>query len=352
VALPVGIVVGAAVLGAILSRRGQDQTTVPDLVNLPESVVAGTLQKARLRAGEVAKQESPTVAAGRVISQTPVAGTRVAPESTVSIRISAGRALIEVPDLTGLDWQNANARTTGARLRMLVTDPQASDFAGMTVASQVPVAGTRVLAGATVGVTLRGVEVPAAAPAVALPPAPPPQPVPQPDPPAAAQPAPAAPVRAAPVPAAPAPVAQVPAVAGDTAPPAASQPDAVVAQILPAPGPVVPAAPPVTPGTPPPDSTIWVWPLFVLLLLLLVVPAGNHVRKRFATRRVPPAASVVPPLPRVTVIPRLDAGRQAITSRSRELRGHFDFVYHVNGGGQRAWFDDNAPRAGRVGEES
>jgi beta-lactam-binding protein with PASTA domain len=351
VALPVGIVVGAAVLGAILSRRGQDQTTVPDLVNLPESVVAGTLQKARLRAGEVAKQESLTVAAGRVISQTPVAGTRVAPESTVSIRISAGRALIEVPDLTGLDWQNANARTTGARLRMLVTDPQASDFAGMTVASQVPVAGTRVLAGATVGVTLRGVEVPAAAPAVALPPAPPPQPVPQPDPPAAAQPAPAAPVRAAPVPAAPAPVAQVPAVAGDTVPPAASQPDAVVAQILPAPGPVVPAAPPVTPGTSLPDSTIWRWPLFVLLLLL-VVPAGNHVRKRFATRRVPPAASVVPPPPRVTVIPRLDAGRQAITSRSRELRGHFDFVYHVNGGGQRAWFDDNAPRAGRVGEES
>ena len=140
-ALPVGIVVGAAVLGAILSRRGQDQATVPDLVNLPESVVAGTLQKARLRAGEVAKQESLTVAAGRVISQTPVAGMKVAPESTVSIRISAGRALIEVPDLTGLDWQTANARSTGARLRMLVTDPQASDFAGMTVASQVPVAG-------------------------------------------------------------------------------------------------------------------------------------------------------------------------------------------------------------------
>ena len=90
VAVPVGIVVGAAVLGAILSRRGQDQTTVPDLVNLPESVVAGTLQKARLRAGEVAKQESLTVAAGRVISQTPVAGTRVAPESTVSIRIFSG----------------------------------------------------------------------------------------------------------------------------------------------------------------------------------------------------------------------------------------------------------------------
>jgi beta-lactam-binding protein with PASTA domain len=350
VALPVGIVVGAAVIGAILSRRGQDQTTtVPDLVNLPESAVAATLEKARLRAGEAAKQESLTVAAGRVISQTPVAGTRVAPGSPVSVRISAGRALVEVPDLAGLDWQNANAQTTGARLRMLVTDPQASDFAGMTVASQMPAAGTRVLAGATVGVTLRGVEVPAVVPAVALPPAPPPQPLPPPDPPAAVQPEPAAPVRAAPVPAAPPPVAQVPAVAGEPAAPTAPQPDAVLAQVLPAP--VVPAAPPLTPVTPPPDSTTWVWPLWVLLLLL-VVPAGNHVRKRFATRSVPPAAGVVPPPPRVTVIPRLDAGRQAITSSSRDLRGHFDVVYHVNGGGQRAWFDDRAPRAGRVGAES
>ena len=269
----------------------------------------------------------------------------------MSVRISAGRPLIDVPDLTGLDWQNANARTTGARLRMLVTDPRANDFAGMTVASQVPVAGTRVLAGATVGVTLRGVQVPAAAPAVALPPAPPPQPVPPPDPPVAAQPAPAAPVRTAPVPAAPAPVAQVPAAPVDPAPPAASQPDAIVAQNLPAPGPVVPAAPPVTPARRLRTRRSGCGRCSCCCCSWSFRPAIT-VRKRFATRRVPPAATVVPPLPRVTLIPRLDAGRQAITSRSRELRGHFDFVYHVNGGGQRAWFDDDAPRAGRVGAES
>ena len=63
-------------------------------------------------------------------------------------------------------------------------------------------------------------------------------------------------------------------------------------------------------------------------------------------------ANVVPPLPRVTFIPRLDPGRQAITSRIRELRGHFDFVYHVNGGGQRAWFDNDVPRAVRTGAGS
>jgi hypothetical protein len=113
----------------------------------------------------------------------------------------------------------------------------------------------------------------------------------------------------------------------------------------------VPDAPPVTPGTPPPDSKRWWWPLFVLLLLV-VVPARNQIRKRFATRPVPPVGSVVPPPPRVTIIPRLDAGRQAITSRSRELRGHFDFVYHVNGGRQRAWFDDDMSRGARLGAAS
>jgi hypothetical protein len=107
----------------------------------------------------------------------------------------------------------------------------------------------------------------------------------------------------------------------------------------------------VTPDTPTSDSRIWLWPLCVLLLLL-VVPARDQIRKRFARGSVTPPASIVPPLPRVTVIPRLDAGRQAITSRSRELRGHFDFVYHVNGGGQRAWFDDDAPRARRRGATS
>jgi beta-lactam-binding protein with PASTA domain len=349
VAVPVGIVVGAVVLGAILSKRGRDQTTVPNLVNLPESVVAGTLRKARLQAGEVAKQESLTVAAGTVISQTPVAGTRVAPGSAVSVRLSAGRPLIEVPDLSGLDWQNANARTTGARLRMLVTDPRADDFAGMTVASQVPAAGTRVMAGATVGVTLRGVQVPAAVPAVGLPPAPPPQPAPlpqpapPPNPPVAVRPSPATPVPTTPVPAAPAPVAQVPAAPVDPAPPVAI---VAPAPPSPAPGPVVPPAPPVAPDTRLSHSRLWLWPLFALLLLL-VVPARDQMRKRFASGSVPPPVSVVPPLPRVTLIPRLDAGRQAIRSRSRERRGHFDFVYHVDGGGLRAWFDDDMPRPGR-----
>ena len=188
VAVPVGIVVGAAVLGAILAAgSGSDDGSRPGEPSgkrrrrhTAESAVAGG------RSGETGITDGGgrkgDLADARCGNE---GGARIDREHSYFQR---GRALVEVPDLTGLDWQTANTRTSGARLRMLVTDPQASDLAGMTVASQVPVAGTRVLAGATVGVRLRGVEgVPAAAPAAALPPAPPPEPAPPPDPPAAAQ---------------------------------------------------------------------------------------------------------------------------------------------------------------------
>src|SRR5688572_25131452 len=192
IAVPVGIAVGAAIIGSLLSRRGNDETVVPDLVKLPATAVEETLRKARLRGGEVIREASMTVANGIVISQAPVAGTTVAPESTVNVRVSTGRPMTEVPNLAGLDWQAANARITAARLRMLVTEPQASDFTGLTVVSQVPAAGTRVGLGASVGVALRATQVagvppsevaPALAPAPAPAPAlinPPPAPVPPP----------------------------------------------------------------------------------------------------------------------------------------------------------------------------
>jgi beta-lactam-binding protein with PASTA domain len=345
VALPVGIAVGAAVLGAILSRRNNDQATVPNLVNLPEGAVADTLNKARLRPGEVGRQASTAVPSGRVLSQTPAAGAVVAPGTVVNVNVSAGRPMTEVPNLAGLDWQRANERTTGARLRILVTEPAAGDLTGLTVSSQVPAAGTRVSVGAAVGVTLQAAAVAAAPAADALQIVPPATQLPA-DIPLATQapPAQAPPVEASAAPAVDplpaAPVAQDPRLAAQPA-------EAVVAQVL-QPQPAPPGGPPpaavVTPGAAAPAaSTLWLWPLF-LFLLLGVVPLRDQIRKRFA-RKPPLLTETMPPVPRLTCVPRLDPGRQRITSNSRP--GTMELAYSVNGGTQRAWFDDR-PHPGKA----
>jgi hypothetical protein len=360
VAVPVGIAVGAAVLGAILSGRDQDPdlTTVPDLVNKPVSGVAGTLQKSRLRTGQVAREESLTVAAETVIAQSPVAGAQVPPETAVSVRVSTGRPMTAVPDLTGLDWQRATTRTTEARLRMLVMDPQTRDLDGLTVLSQTPAAGTRVLVGASVGVTLRAAQSAVDPPPVAVqPPIAQQQPIAV-QPPVAPQPSPAAPLAAVP-PQSPGPAGQQPppaAVPGGTVveppPPAPAEPApvATLAQVLPPPvqPPGQPGAPAAT-AAPVAKPAIWLWPL-LLLLLLAVVPAKDQIRKRVSMRRQPAARPQVPPVaPRLTVIPRLDAGRQSVTSPSRALTGSFDVVYSVTAGTQYIRFDDEAPHSAETG---
>ena len=337
VAVPVGIAIGAAVLGAILSRGEDEQATVPDLATLPESGVEESLRRSRLRRGEITREESLTAAAGTVIAQTPAAGTRVPPQSPVSIRVSSGRPMTEVPDLSGLDWERATALTSEARLRILPTDSQTGNLGGLIVTSQVPAAGTRVGIGAAVGVTLRAAELPAAPLPIAQQPAsgPPlladqpqlPGPGSQANPPPVTTAAPVSP------PVEPAPAAASPDV-----------PEITLAQVLqPAQPPIAPAQG-VQPGAPP---AFWWWPI-LLLLLLGVVPVASRARHYLAgdARRPQPAhatSPAVPPIaPRLTFLPRLDPGRQVMAGAGADA-ANFTLASNIDSGRQQLRFDTDAP---------
>ena len=351
VAVPVAIGVGIAVLGGILAKRNNG-VEVPDLSRNAIAIAEQTLKKRRLRLGEVVSGESLTAPAGTVIEQSPVAGTRVQRDSVVNVRVSSGRPMTEVPDLALKGWREAEALVTGARLRMLTTNPPASDEPGLIVESQVPAAGTRVIVGASVGVTLRNQARTAIfdTPSPAIPPTArtTPNVVPPTEPPAAQRnpaAAPAAPRTPAP------PRASAPPPTAPTVPAAAPIVPAAVPTI-PAAVPTVanPAAPPVAPVAPNPAAAVvppqippalpvsllvldsaWPW-LWVLLLFAAVLFGVKRIRTRGAR---PKATDVPPVVPHITFVPRLDTGRQVVITTDDRANPDFELALHIDAGYQQ-----------------
>ena len=176
---------------------------VPDLIHRPANQVASILEHSGLRLGQQRREES-EAPAGTVTRQTPEAGMRVRPGTTVDVAVAVP-LLISVPDLRGHSLERARELLTRARLTAGTLRFRPSDVPAGTVLTQSPSAGTRTRPGTAVDVAI-AIAIPApvppavpAAPVVPPPPAPmtprPPEPVvrqPKPDPGAPTTPAPPA----------------------------------------------------------------------------------------------------------------------------------------------------------------
>ena len=353
VAVPLGIAVGAAVIASIVAGRKQKtETKVPNLISLPIAAIDTVLKKARLTRGELTTIQSMTATAGTVAEQSPAAGALVAAGSPVNVRVSSGRPTTEIPDLVGLPWRSADARTSEARLRLLVTDAPEGDRTSFNVVSQVPAAGTRVAPGAAVGVALRAAQVVAAPPPDATPPletTPPTATAPQPS--SLTQPTTPDPLAGGSPPATtPAAPTATPVAQGASPPPPALS--------APRPAPGSPLAPS---GTQRPPLTIeslvaiivaatpwkWIW-----ALLLLALAGVGFLRWHQPSTRdhaaVAPVRPVPPIVPRITVVPRLDRGHQVVAVTGG---GHSDFglVCRIDAGRQHLRVDDDAPAVVQMG---
>lgn len=126
--------------------------TVPDVTRHSPEEAREVLSRYRLGLGDRRRQESeqPT---GMILSQSPVAGTRVRPESAVDIVIAAP-VLISVPDITHRAAEEARDLLTRSSLQLGERRRQESDAPAGTVVSQSPFAGTRVKRGAAVDVVV------------------------------------------------------------------------------------------------------------------------------------------------------------------------------------------------------
>jgi hypothetical protein len=141
-----------------LGSSGGDTVTVPNVVGATRSSAESTIQNYGLEVGTVTQQSSNTVAAGRVISQSPGAGNQVSLGTRVSLVISTGAQTPEtttVPDLRGKTQSNAESDLFDAGLVLgNVTQANSSTVPEGRVISHTPAAGASVQLGSAVNIVL------------------------------------------------------------------------------------------------------------------------------------------------------------------------------------------------------
>ena len=150
-----GVLVAPGSAVAIVVSTGTDTTaTVPDVVGKTQAEAVAAIQAANLTA-TVTFEKSFTVPAGRVISQNPVGGIKVAPGSAVAIVISTGTdTTATVPDVVGKTQAEAVAAIQAANLTATVTFDKSFTVPAGRVISQNPVGGIKVAPGSAVAIVI------------------------------------------------------------------------------------------------------------------------------------------------------------------------------------------------------
>ncbi|CAN7649518.1 PASTA domain-containing protein [Mesorhizobium sp. LjNodule214] len=125
---------------------------VPDVSGLTQAEAEERLTSAGLVVGTVTTATNSTVPSGGVSKMNPVAGSPVAPGSTVDLELSGGPAAqVVVPDVSGLTQAEALTRLTNAGLVVgTVTTATNSTVPSGGVSKMNPGAGTSVAPGSTV----------------------------------------------------------------------------------------------------------------------------------------------------------------------------------------------------------
>jgi beta-lactam-binding protein with PASTA domain/predicted Ser/Thr protein kinase len=136
----------------IFVSNGPGQAEVPDVTGAKQAAARRSIVRRGFKV-DITKQTSDSVAAGRVIETRPSARTQLDIGRTVTIVVSSGPESVAVPDVAGLDEDEARTRIEAAGLGVETTDEESEENPG-TVLVQDPEAGTEVRKGDTVTLTI------------------------------------------------------------------------------------------------------------------------------------------------------------------------------------------------------
>ena len=126
---------------ALVVSRGLPPVDVPSVVDLSYDDASAKLSKLGLTIAKSGEKYSESVAAGAVISQDPAAGQTIPQGSTVSVVVSKGPPLVEVPDVVDDPIDVAIQKLTDAGFKYKVYEPFGISPLNR-VASQNPKGGT------------------------------------------------------------------------------------------------------------------------------------------------------------------------------------------------------------------
>lgn len=127
---------------------------VPDLSGESVDDATSTLEDAGLKVKVATERVDSPEDAGTVASQSPAAGKRAAKGDTVTLTISKGPRMIEVPDVTGDDVDDAQRELERAGFKVKVE--RGFPFLGNTVESQSVTGGGKAPEGSTITLKTKG----------------------------------------------------------------------------------------------------------------------------------------------------------------------------------------------------
>ena len=136
----------------ISTGKAKKTVSVPDVKGMSEDDAQKTLENLNLVV-EAQAQNSDTVASGKVISTDPAAGTQLTEGSKVTMYVSLGIESVEVPSITGMSLEEAQAAIQNVGLQASVTEDYSDTVASGMVISQDPASG-KVKKGSTVNIVV------------------------------------------------------------------------------------------------------------------------------------------------------------------------------------------------------
>lgn len=133
----------------------QKMVAVPDVTGKSRQDAVNELQQAGLKVA-VSDEPSPDIPRGQVIGTNPVAGSELAPGALITLSVSSGRELTDVPDVTNLSAQDAAKvlEEAGLELNPDVRHEHSDDVPADIILSQYPAAGSQLSKGSQVTITV------------------------------------------------------------------------------------------------------------------------------------------------------------------------------------------------------
>ena len=152
---------GTFIATNVLGDKGGQKTAQAAFVDIPNvqgktaSEARHTLENAGLEVVEEDKAD-PKIERGNVISTNPAAGSQVKQGSTVTVLVSTGKEVTEVPDLAGMTTSEAEKKLKAAGLALdkTVTEESSDTVPSGKIISHNPAPGSQVSKGTKVAITV------------------------------------------------------------------------------------------------------------------------------------------------------------------------------------------------------